>query len=334
MESNLQISDIAGIKRTGPLIDPENNADDRLAQLALKANNIEVSHSEFVATSASCAAAWLLAVTDANALGNAIFGRTINIAQSPFEVNQLLGFRRQNAIYDTIIPSLYRLKSEERIEYDRAFVWFHAAVSAWHNSFFRNHNGELAEGGVEHEAAMGVAQHYQLATFLVDWSWDPLVAVAFAISGLQEGEKGAAYFRDFGNGLDRNHNFLLPPQFAKRVWRQRGFFSWHPVSPEDRDDHIVNMIDGGRNRFLRAASNYHRVVFPVGRADILWAKDKYKELMAEETPRLSHLSKWCLQAIRQGASRIGPLLAQHTTLERFTRLCTRANLDLPEIFCA
>ena len=333
-ESNVQIRDIAGIKRTGPLIDPENNADDRLAQLALKANNIEVSHSEYVAKSASCAAAWLLAVADANAIGNAIFGRTIKIAPSPFEVNQLLGFRGQNAIYDTITPSLYRLKPEERIEYDWAFVWFHTAISAWHSSFFRYHDGELDEGGVEHEAAIGVAQHYQLATFLVDWSWDPLVAMAFAISGLQEGEKGAVYLRNFGKGLDQNNNVLLPPLFAKRVWRQRGFFSWHPVSPEDWDDHIVNMIDGGRHRFLGAASNYHRVVFPVGRADIFWAREKYKELMAEETPRLSHLSKWCLQAIRQGASQINPFCAQYTTLERFAYLCTKDDLDLPEIFSA
>ncbi len=185
-------------------------------------------------------------------------------------------------------------------------------------------------GGVEHESAMGVAQHYQLPTFLVDWTWNPFVALAFAMSDLRDGEEGVVFLRDFGDGTNptSDYNVLLPPSFAKRAWRQRAFFSWHPVAPEDWDNPVVQRIAGDIPRHNAMPNNYYHIKFRATESDIKWAKQSYAGLMKEDLPGLGCLAKWCLEAARKGAN--GPLHPNVLSLDDFQKWCNRCNLNLPE----
>jgi hypothetical protein len=152
--------------------------------------------------------------------------------------------------------------------------------------------------GVERESATGVAQHYGIATDLVDWTWDPLVAVTFAISVSSPGEMASVFIRPFGpsNEPHKAYNVFLPPSLAGRVWRQRGFFSWQPVIPQHFDSPEMRMIDGGYARYRSQASNHYRVSFPVQSEDIDWAKPNLTALYREDFWQLLDLVDWCLDA--------------------------------------
>ena len=220
---------------------------------------------------------------------------------------------------------------QEREICDRAFSWFHAAISAWHNAHFRYRDGRADNGGVEFEAALGVAQHYGLPTFLVDWTWDPMVALAFAMGKLRPGGKGTVFVRDFGDGREpgRSYNVLLPPPMARRVWRQRGLFSWSTVPPEDLDRTMVRQIDGGLSNALADVSFYRRVTFPVSEEDIAWAQQYHSELMENELEGIEYLTQWSREAALNGA--IGSAQPSVFTLEDLEERCQKSQLDFPQI---
>lgn len=252
----------------------------------------------------------------------------------PLGTNRLLAFRGQKGKYNQIVPTIHRLTQRTRVECNHAFSWFSAAISAWHNTHFRYLNGIYDSGGVEHDSALGVAQHYQLPTFLVDWTWDPLIALAFAMWNLSEGEEGVVFLRDFGDGTHPTdqYNVLLPPQFAKRAWRQRALFSWHPVSPDQWSDPVVRMLLGDNPRQVAQPEKYFCVRFPATSIDIEWAKRRYHALMEDDRPKLGDLAAWCLRAARNGTP--GPVQPRVLTTAEFENRCYQYNVDLPEFVVA
>ncbi|MGA7805784.1 FRG domain-containing protein [Bradyrhizobium sp.] len=249
-----------------------------------------------------------------------------------FGLNRLLGFRGQQAKYDTIIPTLFRKSEDVQKLHLRARGWFSTAISAWHNSSFRYADEQFDQLGVERETATGIAQHYGLATDFVDWTWDPLVAMVFAVAEAVPGDLVSVFIRPFGPA-SRPHeayNVFLPPSFARRAWRQHGFFSWQPVAPQFFDDASVRMIDGGLNRKRSRAASHHRVSFPVTAEDIAWAKPQLDALYEEEFEQLLALVSWCLTAAADNSDRTPWSVTWHD--RDFIAECDRRKLEPPTLF--
>jgi len=81
---------------------------------------------------------------------------------------------------------------------------------------------------------LALAQHHGLATRLLDWSWNPLVALFFAVAEYEDND-GAIYARPSGR-LVAEESFsdlhevstYEPPPFDRRIAAQQGVFTYHP----------------------------------------------------------------------------------------------------------
>lgn len=327
------LADIAAVRRTGPLIDASASHADLIDMIRRAGIETGDDAFHFRTGSATEAAAWLLGGAHANALGDGLGSAPAKTPDLPhlFGLNRLLGFRGQQAKYDAIIPSQFRRSEDEQILHLRAGAWFSTAISAWHNSSFRYSDGQLDTFGVERATATGIAQHYGLVTDFVDWTWDPLVAMIFALAGAKPGDLVSVFIRPFGPG-SRPHeayNVFLPPSFAVRAWRQRGFFSWQPVAPQYFDDLGVRLIDGAFNKERSRAASHHRVSFPATAEDIAWAKPRLDALYNEEFGQLLELVDWSLKAAANSHRSPRSLMWRD---RNFIAECERLKIDPPTLF--
>jgi hypothetical protein len=322
----MRLSEIEQVVRVGSILSEENGRDFFKLSAELIRQVDRKDDLAFEAPSASLAALWLLRCAHANALG-LTYGKKLIVDQL-FE-NRLLGFRGQASRYEKLTPSLFRMPLDKRRMRDVAFPWFHAAISAWHSAHFRYLCGRGEDSGVEFEAALGAAQHYDLGSFLIDWTWDPLVALAFAIHGASPGESVTVYLRQFWSGGNRSYNVLLPPSFLERVWRQRGFFSWHPVPPEYLNDPVVLRIGGKIPTVELLTQNYYRISFIVSNDDPSWACKRYDALM-EDNYKLGTLATW---ALNKAAPKVAynSVIGSAVDLDTFLRACSYAKIDPPEL---
>lgn len=76
------------------------------------------------------------------------------------------------------------------------------------------------------QAYVAIAQHYGLATHLLDFTCDPLVAVYFAAHGnkARHDQEAVVFLLPLIDALNHGAKIILPPPFAKRLYIQKGVF--------------------------------------------------------------------------------------------------------------
>ena len=125
---------------------------------------------------------------------------------------------------------------------------------------------------------------------------------------------------------------MLPPSFAPRVWRQKGFFSWETVPPENWDDPITISMIGRVPEFNSKTTNYHHVNFEASATDIAWARRTVRSLYKEDkTLRLSGLTAWCLETASRG-HKLRWQSARLMNADDFVRECQHYKRRIPHLF--
>jgi hypothetical protein len=76
------------------------------------------------------------------------------------------------------------------------------------------------------EAAIGAGQHYGLATHLIDFTLDPLVATFFAADSEQTnlGPEAAVYWLPLYHAYELGAKVVIPPYWVERLYQQHGCF--------------------------------------------------------------------------------------------------------------
>ena len=140
---------------------------------------------------------------------------------------------------------------------------------AWSRQAISFLNGSLDEWDM-----LTIAQHHGLATRLLDWTFNPLVAAFFAVQHYEEGDAVIhAYFTSNNLETKENKPFenegiikIKPNSAASRVARQSGIFTIHnpPVlSLKDnleKDDKLEKIIiDKSYRNELRHVLNHYGI---------------------------------------------------------------------------
>jgi hypothetical protein len=265
-------------------------------------------------TSAGEAAAWLLSLAHFNACCD----RTSIDWGTPFSPNSLLSFRGQLAHYNMLTPSLWRRSESERKESLHAAEWLRVALQVWNDeNVAYPAMGESVPFWIDSLEVEAVAQHYGLGTALVDWSWDPMVALVFAVASCSLGEKAAVIIRDIDK--DSREQVLLPPAYVTRLWRQRGLFQRHgdPGVLSQIASSYKNLATFAEARL--SAESYLRIVFQPTPDEIEFARHLHEDLMRETSP-LGELARWSIE-----------VASTMCAIPRVSLRCAPTRKDLQEI---
>ncbi len=257
---------------------------------------VPLDSSRYAASSAYEAACWLLALRYCHCADRSDLTMPLSI-----DPRELLGFRGQHARYDTLLPSICRLSKLDRQPAQHACLWLRAALQSFHDRCYRYCKPRYEPGqywfGIDETSC--VAEHYGIPTNLMNWSWDPLVALVFALKGLREEESGIVLVRPIDPSRDAE--FILAPPIAKRVWLQRGFFQ-ELACPDEESVSGLLMPLLVRSSPARFVSQLVQIRFPCTKADIEWAKATFDKLLLPDDPILL-LVAWSIKLAASGPPR-------------------------------
>ena len=295
--TRLTVEDLLVVPHLGPLLmmDAGIGIPPALADMAA-----DVEHTaEFCweASSAASALAWLLvrAHTAASDAANAQLGQGM-----PTDAGRLdgwvTGYRGQSAVYDTLTPSIYRPHVDRRYQ-QRALGWFTTALkvvtvqSVWGSSADRWPGWDIDD-----ETVAPAAQHYGIASELLDWTFDPRVAFLFATTSTSPQTPSSVLFGNFQFDSERRPNVYLPPTWCERLWVQKGFFQVHPEALFVKPLHpgLVAMFGAEELRERVSVAEYERVTFTADADETRSCAAPMKALLSVRDETLERLVRWSL----------------------------------------
>jgi len=290
------LQEIIDLPRNGCLLD-----DSDLAALEGLASKVEcIASEEYWAPSAASAAAWLLRLAHQNADLLAIQDtRLPRLSPRP----RLLCFRGQAAKYLLLAPSISRVDSKHKNRNQMAIAWLKVALQLWVNERFHlsPHNDVWATTRSywldTNEAVLPVAQHYGLGTNLIDWTWDPFIALCFASQKLltRTDDPRECAGRVCIRSIDPESKgqAMLPPSFARRIWLQRGLFQYQP---DPGDIPVITAQLGVLGKVAESrqqVNSYPNISFACSETDRAVAERIILGLTLQDDPLL-RLMKWAL----------------------------------------
>jgi hypothetical protein len=257
-----------------------------------------IAGEEYWAPDVVSAAGWLLRLAYENAdLASEQHDRLPRLIPRP----RLLCFRGQSAKYSLLAPSISRVSPVHRKRNQIAIAWFHVGVQLWADAKFRflphddlwsrDHSYRLDKLG----DVQPVAQHYGLGTNLIDWTWDPMVAICFASHRLNttspdpSERNGRVCIRTVHP--ESKEQAMLPPSFATRIWLQRGLFQYQP-DPIDLPVIVAQLGDFGRViASHQKVSSYPSISYVCSDNEQRSAERIIERLLLEKDPLLA-IAKW------------------------------------------
>lgn len=146
---------------------------------------------------------------------------------------------------------------------------------------------------------LAIAQHHGLATRLLDWSQNPLVATFFAVNSEAESD-GAIYILECGNSIVKPELnislleniedvfFYIPRAISPRVLNQGGMFTIHcPASKE---------IEMTKSNISDKRKNLMKVIVPMElKTEVLKMLDDYginESMLFPDLDGLSRFKNW------------------------------------------
>src|SRR5688572_7171072 len=195
----LTLNQLFHIRRDGCLPDPVFR--DSLYELAGDVR--QIGEQVWHAPSTPSAAAWLLCAIAASYEVDGNPSGTI----PKWDASLMLGFRGQFARFERLVPSYCRLKPADREHYERALQWYIAAVNLIVVRDYRYFVRSIPKLHLDFSDAAMIAQHYEMPTVFVDWTWDPLVAMVFGAYALPVGEQASVIISVHEPGT--HMNFML-----------------------------------------------------------------------------------------------------------------------------
>lgn len=286
----MNLSALEKLTRRGSILTGEENGQQGIFELAQTVTT--KNGHEWRARSAASAAAWLLLLSHRNACLDEAYPTCEFI---PPAKNVLLMFRGQAAKYSSLIPTIYRAGKDILLE-SQAKAWLHVAIELWIEENFKWIIKPHGNFRIDERDTLTIAQHYGIGTILIDWTWDPLNALSFAMHGEQEPSEGVVLIKTQLKDTPHISGPLLPPTFAHRIWKQRGVFQCFTSPPEDFEDLAAQQLSV--NRFLKVQTTiayYFRIIFPIDQTSVEWARARYETIMTDGGP-LEELTKWAVEA--------------------------------------
>jgi hypothetical protein len=146
---------------------------------------------------------------------------------------------------------------------------------------------------------LAIAQHHGLATRLLDWSQNPLVATFFAVNSEAESD-GAVYILECGNSIAKPELnislleniedvfFYIPRAISPRVLNQGGMFTIHCPANKEIEITKSNISDKRKNLM--------KVVVPMElKTEVLKMLDDYginESMLFPDLDGLSRFKNW------------------------------------------
>lgn len=305
----MKINDISSVPRRGALLMIPEYELPALRSLASRVKKVgEVS---WIAESPAEAAAWLALLWHYNA---SLDKERIPSEWLGFPENKLLSFRGQPAQYSSLTPSRWRLQEQQRHLHENALNWLHLGSQLLIDSGFRWVNPRSSPFFIDRRDSEAIAQHYGIGTHLIDWTWDPFVALAFAIQASKKSKScdKSALIAIRTISKESNDQLILPPTFAQRVWKQAGLFQWHHCPSEELNSPSLTSLGIQHHGAARSTLEcYPRIKFPVDSDATDWADSRYNEIMSDDSP-FKALARWAISSSKLFSfARNTPDIEQH-----------------------